>query len=167
MRKWVLLVCFLPVFREEVKLGALLAQPHWETVVVGGRDKRLEVIQRDSTWAASAGGSGSGGDWCALRIETQQGVFRWMAGHNFGSSWILKQKRAEGPSFLVYQPVLGLTSNYRLIESPHLNDPGVWLVLKTPRGYEREPILTNPLSLAMRNPSGLLVAVFYLLEDWC
>lgn len=151
------------VLFQEISLAKLLVAGSWEDVVVGGPHSVVERVDGEVRWRATSS-SGSGGESCDLIIETEAGTFHWMAGQNFGTCWVRRFHKDGDPVFLVYQPIFDFTSNHRLLESPHLNEPGVWLVTNTLEGYRRRPVVTNPVSLVARNPVGTLLMGFNGLE---
>lgn len=162
MRKWLLLL-LIPVLFQEVHFAVVRLSESWKEVVVGGGSYRVvEGGKGEVHWTASGGGSGSGGDWCSLTIEQRSGELHWEAGQNHGSSWVYRSTEPGAPRFLVYQPILGYTTNHKFWENPELLQPGVWLIVPSPQGYQREAVLTNPLSLALRNPEGVAVTLVFL-----
>ena len=164
MRKWILLLVMFPVWFQEVGYWGLLGWGDWLTVMTSEPPYRVvDGSQGGVLWSAAGGGSGSGGDWCYLNVEVQNGELLWSSGQNIGTSWVRRDRDADVPRFLVYQPVLGATTNYRLLENPHLIQPGIWLIEPGPAGYEKKPVVTNPVSLVVRNPVGVAVLFFCLL----
>lgn len=154
VRKWLLLI-LLPLLIQEMQFLSLFAQGPWSQLVVsGGLGDSVEGQSGDVSWRAYGGGTGSGGDVCGVTVAWSGGKLVWSGGQNIGEGWVLISSE-EAPRFLVYQPILGWTTNHRLLEEPERHRPGLWLLAPGPQGYEKQAVVTNPVSLLARNPKGV------------
>ena len=141
-----LLILLGPWLLQEVVLAQLLCQPGWHSLLTA--EDHWGTAKEGKGWKAYRGG-GSGGEYYSLRA----GGVQWNTCYDAGEIILKIDARQENARFLVYQPLSG-NSNHYFQEHPEELVDGYWLIQKRGDRYERRPVLTHPLGLALRQFLG-------------
>jgi hypothetical protein len=95
-------------------------------------------------------------DGYAVRVRDGRGPeFVWDTCYDCGDHLLKIEEGSSKPRFLLYQPIWDGNSNHIFCEEPALLHAGIWLIAPSKNGYERRAVVTNPLSLWVRNPGGV------------
>ena len=136
------LLTVIPSISEEFQLATLGG--NWAEV------RRDQGVSPSGLCWEVRSGAGSGGDFRSVTL-TRAGreVFSWHGNsdENFGSLRVYRDQASREPRFLCYQPLT--TGPHTLPSQVQL---GTWLI----EDESCRPIVTNPISQLLRNPSALL-----------